>query len=76
MFDEQTIGLIQSAPPLPGLDLVGLPKELTRVYSTIVALRMRMRAAVDAATYKAELGDAERQLWKIAMAQEALVAGS
>lgn len=74
MFDQQTIDLIQAAPPLPGLNLGDLPKELTRVYSTIVALRMRMRAAVDAATYQAELGDAERQLWKIAMAQEALVA--
>ena len=73
MFDQQTIELIQSAPPLPGLDLDDLPQELTRVYSTIVALRMRMRAAVDAATYEAELGEAERQLWKIAMAQEALV---
>ncbi len=74
MFDQQTIDLIRSAPPLPGLDLEDLPKELTRVYSTIVALRMRMRAAVDAATYEEALGEAERQLWKIAMAQEALVA--
>lgn len=76
MFDQQTIDLIQSAPPLPGLDLDDLPKELTRVYSTIVALRMRMRAVVDAETYQSELGEAERQLWKIAMAQEALVAVS
>jgi hypothetical protein len=39
MFDAQTVELIRSAPPLGGLELEDLPKELTRAYSTIVSMR-------------------------------------
>jgi superfamily II DNA/RNA helicase len=74
MFDQQTIELIQSAPPLEGLDLTGLPKELTRAYSTIVSLRMRLRESMNAEVYEAELGETERRLQAIALTQEALVA--
>lgn len=45
MFDTSTAELIASAPALDGLDLTNLPKELTRTYSTIVSLRMRLREA-------------------------------
>lgn len=45
MFDTPTAELIAAAPPLEGLDLSDLPKELTRAYSTIVSLRMRLREA-------------------------------
>ena len=74
MFDQQTIELIQSAPPLEGLDLNELPKELTRAYSTIVSLRMRLRESINAEAYEAELGETERRLQAIALTQEAFVA--
>ena len=74
MFDQQTIDLIQAAPPLEGLDLNELPKDLTRAYSAIVSLRMRIRESINNETYEAELGDIDRRLQAIALTQEALVA--
>lgn len=74
MFDQQTIDLIQSAPPLEGLDLAELPKDLTRAYSTIVSLRMRLRESITSEVYEAELGETERRLLATALTQEALVA--
>src|ERR1700733_6221935 len=73
MFDPQTAALIRSAPPLEGLNLDELPKELTRAYAQIVSLRMRMRELVNAETFGAELGDIVRRLEKIALTQEAFV---
>jgi len=73
MFDQETIELIQSAPPLEGLDLAELPKELTRAYASIVSLRMRLRQSISAAAYEVELGETERRLQAIALTQEALV---
>ena len=74
MFDPQTVELIRSAPPLEGLALDELPKELTRAYTQIVSLRMRMRELMNEATFGAELGEMVRRLESIALTQEAFVA--
>lgn len=71
MFDAQTVDLIRSAPPLDGLNLEDLPKQLTRAYSTVVSLRMRLRGAETART---DLADIIRNLETLALTQEAFVA--
>jgi hypothetical protein len=76
MFDPQTVELIRSAPPLEGLELDELPKELTKAYSTIVSLRMRLREIQNEETFEAELGATVRRLESIALTQEAFVASS
>lgn len=43
MFDPSTEDLIRHAPTLDGLDNNQLSKEFTRIYTTIVAARMRLR---------------------------------
>ncbi|MCX5470199.1 DEAD/DEAH box helicase [Alcaligenes sp. A-TC2] len=43
MFDPSTEELIRHAPTLDGLDNNQLSKEFTRIYTTIVAARMRLR---------------------------------
>ena len=43
MFDPITADLIRSAPPLEGLDLKGLPRELTDAFATVVSARIRLR---------------------------------
>ena len=43
MFDPSTEELIRHAPNLDGLDNNQLSKEFTRIYTTIVAARMRRR---------------------------------
>src|ERR1700722_10561028 len=62
MFDAQTVELISSAPALDGLDLETLSKDLTRAYSTIVSVRMRLREMLTAETFESELGDIVRRL--------------
>ncbi|WP_031498135.1 DEAD/DEAH box helicase [Bryobacter aggregatus] len=74
MFDQQTIELIQSAPPLDGLSLNELPRDLTRAYSTIVSLRMRLRESLTDLDYASELGAIEKRLEAIALTHEAFVA--
>jgi hypothetical protein len=74
MFDTQTADLIRSAPPLEGLDLDSLPKQLTRAYSTIVSLRMRLREAQTAETLDPDLANTIRELERLALTQEAFVA--
>jgi hypothetical protein len=73
VFDAQTVELIRSAPPLDGLDLENLPKELTRSYSKIVSLRMRLREMLTAETFDAELGGTIQYLETLALTQEAFV---
>src|SRR5258706_362685 len=73
MFDAPTAALIASAPPLEGLDLAGLPKELTRAYSSIVSLRIRLRRA-QAETSSRELEDILARLERLGYAQEAFAA--
>lgn len=43
MFDPETVGLIQRAPALEGLDLSALPQILTDAFATVVAARIRLR---------------------------------
>ncbi len=43
MFDPETVGLIQQAPALEGLDLAALPQTLTDAFATVVAARIRLR---------------------------------
>ncbi len=43
MFDPETVGLIQQAPALEGLDLAALPQVLTDAFATVVAARIRLR---------------------------------
>src|ERR1039458_9844410 len=73
MFDAQTVALIRSAPPLEGLELEDLPKELTRAYSTMVSMRMRLRQILTADVFETELGDVIRRLETLALTQEAFV---
>lgn len=68
--------LIRSAPPLDGLDLEGLPKELTKAYTQIVSLRMRVRQLMNAETFRAELGEMLHRLESLALTQEAFVAAA
>ena len=42
MFDPHTRTLIQGAPPLPDLDLVHLPQEMTEAFASIVSLRLQL----------------------------------
>ena len=72
MFDAQTVELIRSAPPLEGLDLEDLPKVLTRAYSRIVSLRMRLREVLSAEEFEGELGEMVRELETIRLTQEHL----
>jgi hypothetical protein len=74
MFDADTVDLIRSAPPLEGLELDDLPKVLTRAYSRIVSLRMRLRSNLSAEAFEAELGDMTRELETIALTHEVFVA--
>src|SRR5665213_2760909 len=73
MFDPETIGLIQQAPPLEGLDLEALPQLLTNAFATVVAARIRLRTgAPDPAD--AEFEGTLALLNRLAAAQEAYVA--
>lgn len=76
MFDEPTSELIQSAPPLPGLDPEILPKMLTKAYAEIVAARLRVRSLAQASAQADDLFETVRPeielLRKIAFTQEAV----
>src|SRR6266478_668780 len=74
MFDTSTAELIASAPALDGLDLTNLPKELTRTYSTIVSLRMRLRDANVSEASTEELRAILARLERLGYAQEAFAA--
>jgi hypothetical protein len=74
MFDTQTAELIRSAPPLEGLNLDNLPKQLTEAYSTIISLRLRLREVQTAETLDPDLANTIRELERLAFAQEAFVA--
>jgi hypothetical protein len=76
MFDAETIKLIRSAPPLQGLDLKDLPKQLTRENSTIVLLRMRLRESAGSGALEPELAGVVERLESLAPTQEAFVAAT
>lgn len=62
MFDTQTAELIRSAPTLEGLDLDNLPKQLTKAYSTVVSLRLRLRELQTRDTLDPDLANTIREL--------------
>ena len=76
MFDDPTAELIRSAPELSGLDPNSLPKELTKIYSEIVAVRLRLRKMADGSSNAGDLLETLRpelqRLKKIAFTQEAI----
>jgi superfamily II DNA/RNA helicase len=74
MFDPPTVALITSAPPLEGLDQATLSKELTRAYSTIVSLRMRLRGLSERVDAPDELKEILTLLERLGYAQEAFAA--
>lgn len=74
MFDSPTAELIASAPALEGLNLADLPKELTRAYSTIVSLRIRLRESKEAQVPDQELSQLIGKLERLGYAQEAFAA--
>ena len=76
MFDAETSELIRSAPPLQGLDLEDLPKQLTREYFTIVSLRMRLRESAGSGALEPELAGIVERLESLAPTQEAFVAAT
>ncbi len=84
MFDPSTEELIRHAPTLDGLDNNQLSKEFTRIYTTIVAARIRLR---DLAAQPAEGDESQADalssvakevkfLRELASTQEALIAVS
>lgn len=84
MFDPSTEELIRHAPTLEGLDNNQLSKEFTRIYTTIVAARMRLRGlaaqADQAGETRAEtlesVAKEMRFLRELASTQEALISVS
>lgn len=84
MFDPSTEELIRHAPTLEGLDNNQLSKEFTRIYTTIVAARMRLRDLASQADQAGEsraetLEDVTKEmkfLRELASTQEALISVS
>ncbi|WP_245270019.1 DEAD/DEAH box helicase [Nitrobacter hamburgensis] len=73
MFDPTTAALIRAAPPLQGLDLNNLPKQLTEAFANIVSARIRLRGASIEADDEAMLATIA-QLRRIAAAHETYAA--
>ncbi len=73
MYDSVTAGLIRSAPPLEGLDLDDLPRQLTEAYASIVSHRLRLATAEAAEESPAEITEATDQLAGLARTYEAYV---
>jgi hypothetical protein len=74
MFDPTTTALIQSAPPLDGLDLEGLPKRLTEAFADIVSARIRMRGGGGEDEGTEALARTLSELRRLAAAHEAYAA--
>ncbi|MFM0347891.1 DEAD/DEAH box helicase [Paraburkholderia sp. RL17-347-BIC-D] len=73
MFDSDTVALISSAPPLPGLNLADLPQRLTEAYATLVSARIRLRQLTDDESFPEHLTEIAKEMSRIAFSQEALV---
>ncbi|MBY8824285.1 DEAD/DEAH box helicase [Sphingomonas colocasiae] len=73
MFDPVTSALIATSPPLSGLDLEALPKQLTQAFAEIVSARIRMRQA-HAAEISEDLRETLIRVRRLAAAHEAFVA--
>ena len=84
MFDPSTEELIRNAPTLDGLDNNQLSKEFTRIYTTIVAARMRLRDLASQADQAGEsrietfedIAKEMKFLRELASTQEALISVS
>lgn len=84
MFDPTTEELIRHAPTLDGLDNNQLSKEFTRIYTTIVAARMRLRDFASQADQTSEsrkemlevVSKEMKFLRELASTQEALISVS
>lgn len=84
MFDPSTENLIRRAPALEGLANESLAKEFTRIYATVVAVRMRLRdiASRDGSSEEAtgpaieEVREEMTFLAELAATQEALISVS
>jgi len=73
MFDADTVALISSAPPLPGLDLADLPQRLTDAYATLVAARIRIRELANENSLPDDITRLVKETNRLAFSQEALV---
>lgn len=73
MFDADTVALISSAPPLPGLDLADLPRQLTDAYATLVSARIRLRGLAAEEPLPEVIEKIVSDTRRLAFAQEALV---
>lgn len=62
MFDPLTEELIRHAPTLDGLDNNQLSKKFTRIYTTIVAARMRLR---DLASQNDQTSDSRKEMLEV-----------
>ncbi|HNB27608.1 MAG TPA: DEAD/DEAH box helicase, partial [Alphaproteobacteria bacterium] len=73
MYDEETVALIRSTPPLSGLDRDRLPELLSEAFAKIAAARMRLRAGTPVDNdVNALIGEMQR----LALTNEALVASA
>ncbi|ACB33045.1 DEAD/DEAH box helicase domain protein [Leptothrix cholodnii SP-6] len=73
MFDADTSALISSAPELEGLDLPGLPEQLTDAYTSIVTARVRLRELAVGKALPADIDALATQMRRIAFTNEAFV---
>jgi superfamily II DNA/RNA helicase len=73
MYDADTVALIRSAPALDGLNLDDLPQRLTEAYASIVAARIRIRAAAPDDGLPAETASLVEDMRRLAFTHEALV---
>ncbi|MBO7804385.1 DEAD/DEAH box helicase [Burkholderia pseudomallei] len=73
MFDADTVALISSAPPLPGLNLADLPQQLTDAYARLVAARIRIRELESVRSLPDDIAKLLKETNRLAFSQEALV---
>jgi hypothetical protein len=77
VFDADTIRLIARAPPLEGVNLEDLPRQLTNAYAAIVAARIRLRAGVlEQDRLPSEIIAPLNEMRRLAFTHEALVSVS
>ena len=74
MFDPSTAELIQSTPPLEGLERATLPDRLSEFYAKIVTARLRLRASES--VHDQELAEMLAFTRRLAFTNEALVSVS
>ncbi|QQP93499.1 DEAD/DEAH box helicase (plasmid) [Skermanella sp. TT6] len=73
MFDSFTRNLIESAPPLAGLDLSHLADELSAAHAEIAAARLRIQSPIDLPEFLVTLEDLTRGMRRLAETYEGLI---